>query len=351
MFDEWRIIPTTKLLRELAYHFTLEGKEIFSAEELHSRIEVYLKGKTLSSDFKSYTATDLIREISEVDGIFIIADQQKKYFTFLHRTFQEYLTASYLNQVIEDNKEKGMNLIKEHLWDLDWHEILILLAEFIDDPTLLIKTIQDEYDDIFKTQLILAGRCITECRLNFNPMIARIVKEILDYLVKYSLVGYIIPTIVALGHKYSEVFDMLADSFYYHNKEHTAQTVKILGTINTPQTINVLTRFIKDKDANVRFAATKALGIIGGNEANKALVDAFKDPDAIVRHEIARSLGNNRFNKAFKPLIDAIKDKDAYVRSSAALALWKVGKEKAVKPLIEALTDDDFKVSLRQLLL
>ena len=339
MLGEWRLIPTTKLLRELAYHFSFEGKEIFSAEELHSQIEKYLKGKTVASDFKGYNATDLIREISEVDGILIKTDQQRKNFTFLHRIFQEYLTASFLNQVIEDNKEKGQNLIKERLWDFDWQEVLVLLAGLMDDPTLLIKTIKDEYDDIFKSQLILVGRCITECELNFNPMVAGVVKDIISFWAKYSSLVYIKSTIIDLGKKYSEVFDMLSDYLCSKKSNLDTQTVLILEAINTPQTTNILTHLLKNKDSCVRSSAAYALGRIGGNEAINSLIDAFMDEDTIVRFNIALSLGNIGDGKAFKLLIYALKDKSHYVRAVAAYALWQIGKDKAFKLLIYALKD------------
>ena len=84
----------TELLEELAYQFTCEGKELFDLRELRKKIDQYKKSDAVSSDFADIKATDLITELAEQDGI--LQRLSEKEYLFFHRTFQEYLTASYL---------------------------------------------------------------------------------------------------------------------------------------------------------------------------------------------------------------------------------------------------------------
>ena len=89
----------TELLEELAYQFSCDGKEIFTLRELRHKIDKYLRSENASSDFRDKNASCLIKELSEQDGILqkLHKDSDEQYL-FLHRTFQEYLTACYLKQ-------------------------------------------------------------------------------------------------------------------------------------------------------------------------------------------------------------------------------------------------------------
>jgi hypothetical protein len=112
--SDGRVRAKLRILEELAYHFSCEGKEIFSADELYEKIEKYLKNSTVSSIFKDCHSDDLLREFSENDGLFQKLFRESDQYIFLHRTFQEYLTASYLNRV-----KNGIELTKAHFWEYD----------------------------------------------------------------------------------------------------------------------------------------------------------------------------------------------------------------------------------------
>jgi predicted NACHT family NTPase len=142
--DEARVAAKKQLLEELAYQFSCEGKEIFSMDEITSKIENYLRSENASSNFRNFSSSTLIGELSEQDGILQKLARQGDKYLFLHRTFQEYFTASYFKQAIEEIQRDGIALAKKHFWKYNWHETLSLLAGLLKKPHLLLQAITND---------------------------------------------------------------------------------------------------------------------------------------------------------------------------------------------------------------
>jgi predicted NACHT family NTPase len=148
--SEGKIRAKVQLLEELAYHFSCQGKDIFSADELYERIEEYLQGEKVPTVFREADTAELMTELSEEDGIIQTLAREGDRYLFLHRTFQEYLTACYLNRARD-----GIALAKAHFWEYEWHETLSLLAGLMENPVPLLQSITAQKDDIFSTLLLL----------------------------------------------------------------------------------------------------------------------------------------------------------------------------------------------------
>ncbi|MGB5768683.1 MAG: NACHT domain-containing protein, partial [Crocosphaera sp.] len=161
------------ILRELAYQFSQKGTEVFSIRILKKKIKEYLRRENATNLDK--TANDLIDQLSNQDGILQKLNSDQSEYLFLHRTFQEYFTALYLSYQIEDAQDRVIELVKQYFWDYDWHETITLLAGLLDEPMVLIEAIRGEKDDIFKTQLMLAGRCLGEYDAINNPTVEEII--------------------------------------------------------------------------------------------------------------------------------------------------------------------------------
>ena len=54
----------------------------------------------------------------------------------------------------------------------------------MENPFTLIKAIANEKDDIFKTQLLLAGKCIAECE-RYGQENQKLVDRIVDRIYKF----------------------------------------------------------------------------------------------------------------------------------------------------------------------
>ncbi|MEA5547982.1 HEAT repeat domain-containing protein, partial [Limnoraphis robusta CCNP1324] len=293
--DPARISSKKQLLRELAYHFTNGGKEVFSSDELTQQIDDYLRSETVSSNFKNQTASDLINELTEQDGIIQKLDREGDQYLFLHRTFQEYFTAYYLQ-----NASNTVDLAKQLFWNYDTHETLTLLAGLMEDPLPLLQALTDAEDDIFKTLLLLAGRCLAECS---------------DKGLKSDLPKTIIEKI----HKFWQSY--LDESFIN-------STVIALGKVNA-EALKPLIAALNDSESYVRSNAASALGNIGNAEAVKGLIAALNDSESYVRSNAASALGNIGNAEAVKGLIAALNDSDLFVRSNAASALGNIGNAEA----------------------
>ena len=127
--DEAWVDAKAELLEELAYQFSCDGRDVFTLRELRHKIDKYLGSEKVSSDFRDKKASQLITELSEQDGILQKLSREGDKYLFLHRTFQEYFTACYLQR----NRD-CIALAKEHFWEYDWHETLGLLAGLMDKP-------------------------------------------------------------------------------------------------------------------------------------------------------------------------------------------------------------------------
>ncbi|MEQ8539554.1 MAG: HEAT repeat domain-containing protein [Coleofasciculus sp. D1-CHI-01] len=368
--NQARVSAKKELLQELAYQLSDEGKEIFSIDELRSKIENYLRSEQACSEFKTLSAASLIEELSEKDGIIQLLDRGGDRYLFLHRTFQEYLTAAYLCRV-----ENGVALTRQHFWNYDWHETLSLMAGLMDDPIPLLQGIMKEKDDIFKTLLLLAGRCLAECSECSHPLVTKVIDRLYKFWLSYPRVGFITSTLMALSQVNSQMVqrwqDALNDSdSYVRRKAANAlaeignpQAVEILiaalndsrgivrlymkvGKIGDAKAVNGLFAALHDSDRYVRWKVAEALAEIGNPQAVEGLIAALNDSDRYVRWKVAEALGKIGDAKAVDGLIAALNDSDSDVRRNAAEALGEIGNAKAVNGLIAALNHSDFSVRM-----
>ena len=377
--DGW-VIAKIELLESLAYQFSCEGKEVFTLREIRDDINKFLEsGK--GNDFRNITTTELIRELCEDDGIIQKLTREGEQYLFLHRTFQEYFTAAYLNRAIEENKSHGIDLARKLFWEYDFHETLILLAGLMENPFPLIKAIANEKDDIFKTQLLLAGRCVAECQRYreenqkfVEKIVDRIYKLWLCYRFRYrycntSLIESIESTVLTLGKSHSQMvyklifaLDLVSDdaaqalakignsiateglitAINDSNSFTRLNLVNALGKIGNPIVTQRLITFLNNSDSHVRRNAVEALGKIGNSIATEGLITALNDSDSDVRYCAVKALGNIGNSIATEGLITALNHSNSDVRRNAAFFFGKIGNPIATEELITALNDSDY---------
>jgi len=358
MLGEWRarhsrqqpeegwIIAKTELLEELAHHFSCEDKEIFSLRELSNEIEKFLQGEC-RIDFRDTRTMDLIKELSEEDGIIqkLSLEGDAKYL-FLHRTFQEYLTACYLNRMVQESQSEGIKLIEAHFWEYDWHETLSLLAGMMENPIPLLQAIVEQEDDIFSSMLLLAGRCLAECKtdsqlMSTRPLIAELIENVYKLWHSYPHVSFIASTVIALGQANPLMLKKLQKTLNYRDICVRWGAADALGRIGSLEAVEPLIHALDDEDNNVRRGATDALGRIGSLEAVEPLIHALGDDNSYVRSGATMALGSIGSLEAVEPLIHALGDEGSSVIIGATMALGRIGGMEAVEQLIHALGDDN----------
>lgn len=337
--DEGWVMAKTNLLEYLAYEFSCQNQEVFSRKELYDKINKYL-GQTDKKEFSQKTATDLITELTEEDGIIQTLSAEGNQYLFLHRTFQEYFTASYLKEEIEKNEKHGLALIQAHFWEYDWHETIILVAGLLKNPIPLLTKLRREKDDIFQTMLLLSGLCLTEVKLQtkYDPLIQNIVKNIVDFWFKYPKAEFI-----------RLVFFALAEREIIVNE--TA--------------VNALVQALSDADGYIKFYAAIALINMSSVNHYHHFIQFLSDAVTEITEQLTREMAvqgaihvggivKSHTAKQFQMLISIetvinaliknLSHSDSYVRGIAAVALGDIGNETALNPLIRALSDSDSEV-------
>ncbi|WP_107670181.1 HEAT repeat domain-containing protein [Cyanothece sp. BG0011] len=346
LLDDGWIIAKKNLLEYLAYKFSCQNQEVFSKEDLYNKINEYLE-QTDKREFKEKTATELMKELTEEDGIIQTLSADGNQYLFLHRTFQEYFTASYLKEKIEKNEQEGLQLIQAHFWEYDWHETIILTAGLLKNPILLLTKLRREKDDIFKTMLLLSGSCLTECSTklkghNNDALVQRIIDDIFKFWYKYPRVDFITSVLISLGKIGSKTaVNALIKALSHSDSWVRKNAAEALGKIGSETAVNPLIKALSHSDSWVRKNAAEALGKIGSETAVNPLIKALSDSDSDVRYYAAKALGNIGSETAVNPLIKALSDSYSLVRKNAAEALGKIGSKTAVQPLIKALSDSD----------
>ena len=366
--DAW-IDAKTELLEELAYKFSCDGKEIFTLRELRKTIDKYLRSGNASTDFDNLNASHLISELSEQDGILQKLHENGEHYLFLHRTFQEYLTACYLSR-----SEDGIALAKAHFWEYEWHETLSLLAGLMENLVLLLQSITVEKDDIFSTLLLLAGRCIAECQENSHPLITDIIDKIYKLWQSCPNASFIESVVVVMGLANFQMLERLQQGLNHSDSFVRGKAAEALGEIGNSKTVSLLIRALDDEDNFVRGTVVEALGKSGNPQALAALTKALKHEDlqevkALIRvlkdeysyvrmlvekaladignphlAEVSDEVGNLQ---AVVALIKALDHEYSFVREKAAEALAKIDDPQAVAALIKALNDKHSHVRLR----
>ncbi|MBD2183456.1 HEAT repeat domain-containing protein [Aerosakkonema funiforme] len=333
--DGW-VIAKIGLLQDIAYHFSCDGKEIFSLQELSERIDIFLR-ESQKRDFRDVKTAELIKELAEEDGILQKLDRDGDKYLFLHRTFQEYFAASYL-------LGKRIDLAKAHFWEYDWHETLSLLAGLMKKPVPLVEAIMGEKDDIFGSLLLLAGKCIAECKDSEHPLFVEIIDRIYRFWECYPDADFIESAVLALGKANSVICRKLQEALNYNgNRDVRSKAAQALGQIDNPQAVAALISALHDENWGVRWKAAEALGNIGNPQAVAALIEALDDENMYVISNAAEALGKIGHPQAVAALIEAFRNekKNAFVINFAATALGKIGHPQAVAALIQALYDED----------
>ena len=288
-----------RLLEKLAYEFSCGDKEVFSEDDLYDLIKTFLQGEKLPKVWRDKDEDDVIGELTEVDGIIQHLPGTDKEYLFLHRTFQEYFTASYLKRVIEEDEARGIELAKAHFWEFDWHETLSLLAGLLDNPKPLLEAIMQGKDDIFRHQLLLAGQCVAECEESEDGLVGEVIEKVWEFW------------------KSGKYYSWFNSTFFLLCKTHG-------------QMCKCLLKGLKDTDSYVRRKAALSLGRRGDSQATSALINAISDSEISVRNSAVLALGQIGENEATSALVDALNGKDINIKGAVVLELAKIGSSQAI---------------------
>ncbi|MBD2504838.1 HEAT repeat domain-containing protein [Anabaena azotica] len=364
------LIDKDELIRELCKHIT----------DLNYQVKPH-QAKAEAERFVDY-----IRERSG-----LLNEQGQDRYAFVHKTFQEYLTAEEIRERQEESFEVVLDHVREHLHDPHWREVLLLLIaqQKRSNPKKVIEAILQQdtlYEQWLHRNLFFAGSCLAEdlqlsdsdlitqlvnievsddqrvggkiksqvfkilCSLRetkFQAQALQLLKASADLIDERKLLEYRL----TLGEQEKVLAELLAllqdesESVRYS----AAWTLGNLGKA-TPEVVAQLLTLLHDKSEPVRYGATEALGNLGKAtpEVVAKLLALLHDKNDRLRYSVAEALGNlgKATPEVVAKLLALLHDKSELVRYSAAGALGKLGKAtpEVVAKLLALLEDKSERV-------
>ena len=272
-----------RVLEPLAYWMHEQGLR----EAEFAQVEKVISQALPTVGEKKESAPEFLKNVQERSGL--LMERGLGIWGFSHLTFQEYLTASYLI----DRVEEGRAELLKHLHDPWWLEVTLLYAG-MRDATPLIQAILAQRDDLFKNNLFLATRCLVDV-LNIDP---RVEDRVLSRLLE----------------------EWRSGEFQGLRERATNALIELGRSPSAPKVTEALLQRLGDEDENVRGSAAFALGRL--EQAEPRVVEALlgrlgdKEASAIFAFRTLRIEP-----RVVSALLTAIGDIDKAVRSGAALAL------------------------------
>ena len=269
----------------------------------------------------------------------LIIEHGKHIFGFSHLTFQEYLTARALKE--EQEGESYLFDRKDSSW---WREVILLYCG-LQDATSFAAKLADGEDDMFHSNLFLAGECLADC-LECDRILREKIQGRLFELFDsgdHELLRNFSQKTLALFHS-KDVEQEFIRRLTHENKSIRVRAVSALGDMCSETAVDALIEALKDEDEGIRLCVVDALGKIRSERAEEPLLEVLNDGDGTFRKHAAHALRAISWEAAMKPLLASLKDSKGSVRANAAEILGRTGSEEAIEPLIEALKDNEWTV-------
>lgn len=312
-----------QLLQELAWHFHRQGLRYFPERDVQAEIARFLPALGLpAEDYER-----VLLEIANENGL--LKEQAHGWYGFLHLTLQEYFAALYIN----DHPQK-LTVLLQQVGDPWLEEVLLLYAGQTADASQLLQTLIGSSvqttqavieDDLFCTNLILAGRCLAA-----RPTVRQ---------------GALREEVIA------RLFDLLKTTPYELTREQAALVLaEIGGQKVNEQLVGMLAN--ERVDEYVRRSIAHALGALGERSVVPQLLGLLADErvNASVRWSIADALGALGERSVVPQLLGLLVNEqiEEPVPMRIAVALGVLGERSVVPQLLELLANEQVDLSKRQ---
>jgi hypothetical protein len=394
------------ILKKLAYWIhtqgstgETEGGTLIDKEELIRwlRREIQTLKKCEAHEAKG-EAERFIDFIQRRTGL--LNEQGRDRYAFVHKTFQEYLTAEEIfdRADVEDDTEIILAHFRQHLHDQHWREVLLLLVSKLKGKKAqkAIQAVLDaggEYEQWLHRDLVFAGWCLTEDPPELTVAAGDLVGVILDRLVgleveKSDRIGSKIRDEVekilhclaettlervsleklqaqgdrichfrllkfqAVFGQEAEVIDKLLFLMSNTNSHELSRVMHTLGQLRntSPDVMKGLLSLLGDENSDVRLSAAEAL-VQSGNtspDVMNGLLSLIGDEHLFVSSRVLRILvdvGKERLD-VMNILLSWLSDDHSYKRFFAAEELGRLGNTnpEVMNCLLSLLNDKDSSV-------
>jgi HEAT repeat protein len=357
------------ILKKLAYWIhtkgsvgETEGGTIIKKNDLIGQLRKEIQARTKREfDEAEEEAKRFIDFIRQRTGL--LNEQGQDRYAFVHKTFQEYLTAEEIYYLA--NREDDTNIIldhfRAHLHDQHWREVLLLLVSRLEGHKArkAIQTILDaksEYEQWLHRDLLFAGWCLTEDPADLKDVAEDLVGEILDRLVEFE-VGISLLIGRKISHEASKILHYFCETsvqlYVWEKLKAQESQIDIFRLLRfqtslgqEAKAINTLISLLDDESPSVRYYTIETLGQLGNfsPEIVSSLLPLLSDRNLILRCRAVESLlqlGNNS-QEVLSCLLSMLTDQNLTARSRALLSLGHLGSDASpeiISSLLSLLSD------------
>lgn len=365
-FSQFTADRKRDLLKEVAWHFHLDGRRYFPEAELLHLVASFLP----TIDIPPSESKAILDEIAAQYGLLKV--QAHGWYGFLHLTFQEYLAALAANE----RGATGLQEVVTRRFDPWWEEVILLLAGRMNDATPLLLGLLGHNpsqplpegklvleDDFFHSDLLLATRCLVGTPIiRHRNLRDRLIAEVKNHLqtsffkLDWERTARVLVEVG--GTTMNQLLTMLADNRVEPWKRwRVVSAIEELGDRDVAIRLLELLEQEADLDSLIRGRIVSALAELKASFAVPYLIRLLKiDPDCGMQEKIAEVLGTLGDRSVVPELMALLTDsnRDDCVRSSIALSLGKLGDKSVAAELLALLlqptTPPRIKLALAQAL-
>jgi len=356
---EFKTEQKHQLLKVIAWHFHGKRQRFFTERDLLQVIAEFLPAINVPAARNN----DILQEIESELGV--LKEQAMGWYGFLHLTLQEYFAAEY---IIDHQKYEEL---LRHRVDPWWEEVLLFYMGITPDASHFLQQLCSQNstlrEDIFYTNVLLAGRCLTaHPTVRGTGLRAQIIERLFELLMstQYSLLRQeAIKVVCSIGvfETNSKLVTLLSDERL--NVPMRWNIADALGTLGERSVAADLMRLLSVERLNafVRWNIADALGTLGERSVAGDLVQLLADErlNVELRRGIAGALGTLREQSVAGDLVQLLADdqQDVFVRRRITGALGTLaegsgrlseGLERSVaEDLVQLLTDEWLHVFVR----
>src|SRR6266568_2938133 len=347
---EFKTEQKHQLLKVIAWHFHEKRQRFFTEHDLLQVIAEFLPAINVPAARNN----DILQEIESELGV--LKEQAMGWYGFLHLTLQEYFAAEC---IIDHQKYEELLRHRADPW---WEEVLLFYMGITPDASLFLQQLCSQNstlrEDIFYTNVLLAGRCLTaHPSVRGTGLRAQIIERLFELLIstQYSLLRQeAIKVVCSIGvfETNSKLVTLLSDERL--NVPMRWNIADALGTLGERSVAADLMRLLSDERLNafVRWSIADALGTLGERSVAGDLVQllAADQQNVFLCRSIAGALGTLGERSVAGDLVQLLFDERLNVdlRRSIADALGTLGERSVAGDLVQLLADDQQNVDLRR---
>ena len=276
------------LLEEVALHFHLRRHLCFPEDDLSGITASYLSAVGLPGDW----VPTALERISAQYGL--LREQAPRWYSFPHLTWQEYFAAAAIS------KRGQLELALEGMPDSWWEGTILFLASslLLEDATPLLEGILNQEDDVFRHNLLLAGRCLARKprikRAGLRESIIEQLQGLVEGKVHLPLRQRAVGVLAEIGDPSIAAYFMSLVTAKKIDRTVHRWITKALASLGDESTATNLLALLPDQgiDVAVRTNAAAALGSLGDKTVIPQLLRLLPDEeiDYRVRMMVAEAL-------------------------------------------------------------